>query len=77
MWRGFTLSDFINQCYSNDEDLGRGRQMPIHYGSRKLNFITLSSPLATQVPQGKVILFFLFIYFYLRVLWLILQLRSL
>nr|XP_018898175.1 PREDICTED: 2-oxoisovalerate dehydrogenase subunit alpha, mitochondrial [Bemisia tabaci] len=52
MWRGFTLSDFINQCYSNDEDLGRGRQMPIHYGSRKLNFITLSSPLATQVPQA-------------------------
>jgi hypothetical protein len=52
MWRGFTLEQFTNQCFSNDLDLGRGRQMPIHYGSRALNYHTISSPLGTQIPQG-------------------------
>jgi 2-oxoisovalerate dehydrogenase E1 component alpha subunit len=52
MYRGFTLEQFCNQCYSNIEDVGKGRQMPIHYGSRDLSFVTISSPLATQMPQG-------------------------
>lgn len=52
MWRGFTLDQFMNQCYGNQEDFGKGRQMPVHYGSRDLNFITISSPLATQMPQA-------------------------
>ena len=52
MYRGFTLDQFCHQCFSNSEDLGKGRQMPIHYGSRELNFSTISSPLATQMPQG-------------------------
>ena len=25
MWRGFTLEQFLNQCFSNDLDLGKGR----------------------------------------------------
>jgi TPP-dependent pyruvate/acetoin dehydrogenase alpha subunit len=29
MWRGFTLEQFANQCFSNDLDLGKGRQMPV------------------------------------------------
>jgi 2-oxoisovalerate dehydrogenase E1 component alpha subunit len=52
MYRGFTLDQFMNQCYSNDLDLGKGRQMPVHYGSRELNFQTISSPLGTQIPQA-------------------------
>jgi len=52
MWRGFTLEQFTNQCFSNDLDLGRGRQMPVHYGSRALNYHTISSPLGTQIPQA-------------------------
>jgi 2-oxoisovalerate dehydrogenase E1 component alpha subunit len=52
VWRGFTISQFINQCYGNCEDEGKGRQMPVHYGSKKLNFVTISSPLGTQVPQA-------------------------
>ena len=40
------------QCYGNERDLGKGRQMPIHYGSRALNFHTISSPLATQLPHA-------------------------
>ncbi|KAL5571794.1 hypothetical protein UlMin_021391 [Ulmus minor] len=52
MWRGFTLQEFANQCFGNKADYGKGRQMPIHYGSNKHNFITISSPIATQLPQA-------------------------
>ncbi len=52
MWRGFTLEQFCNQCFSNDLDLGKGRQMPVHYGSRALNYQTISSPLGTQITQA-------------------------
>jgi 2-oxoisovalerate dehydrogenase E1 component alpha subunit len=52
MWRGFSLEDFMNQCYSNRLDYGKGRQMPVHYGAKHLNFQTISSPLATQISQA-------------------------
>lgn len=52
LWRGFTIQEFANQCFGNKDDYGKGRQMPIHYGSKKHNFITISSPLATQLPQA-------------------------
>lgn len=50
--RGFTAQQFMDQCFSNELDLGKGRQMPIHYGSKELNYMTISSPLATQIPQA-------------------------
>lgn len=53
LWRGFTLENMIDQCYSNTGDANKGRQMPVHYGSPTLNFSTISSPLATQIPIGK------------------------
>jgi 2-oxoisovalerate dehydrogenase E1 component alpha subunit len=52
LYRGFTLRQFMNQCFSTAEDLGKGRQMPVHYGSKELHFQTISSPLATQIPQA-------------------------
>ena len=52
MWRGFSLDQFADQCFSNQDDLGKGRQMPIHYGTAALHFQTISSPLATQIPQA-------------------------
>ena len=51
-FRGFTTEQFMNQLLSNAKDLGKGRQMPIHYGSRDLHFMTISSTLATQIPQA-------------------------
>ncbi|KYN34653.1 2-oxoisovalerate dehydrogenase subunit alpha, mitochondrial [Trachymyrmex septentrionalis] len=50
--RGQPLAKFMNQCYGNCEDDSKGRQMPVHYGSKKLNFMTISSPLTTQLPQA-------------------------
>ena len=52
MWRGFTIEDCMKQCYSNAMDGGKGRQMPVHYGSARCNFQTISSPLTTQVPHA-------------------------
>ena len=57
MYRGFTLDQFMNQCYSNAMDGGKGKQMPVHYGDRDLSFVTISSPLATQMPQGLTMTF--------------------
>ncbi|MES1912172.1 MAG: hypothetical protein MHM6MM_004490 [Cercozoa sp. M6MM] len=52
LWRGFSLQQVCDQCFSNVDDLGKGRQMPVHYGSKALNVHTISSPLATQIPQA-------------------------
>ncbi|MGZ9898477.1 thiamine pyrophosphate-dependent dehydrogenase E1 component subunit alpha [Shewanella gaetbuli] len=52
-YRGFSTEQFMNQMFSNEKDLGKGRQMPIHYGSQALNYHTISSPLATQIPQAS------------------------
>lgn len=52
MYRGFSLQNFADQCFSNIDDFGKGRQMPVHYGTRDLHFHTISSPLATQIPQA-------------------------
>jgi len=51
--RKMPLKLMMAQCYGNKEDLGKGRQMPIHYGNRKLNFVTISSTLTTQLPQAS------------------------
>lgn len=52
LWRGFSIADVMNQCYGNCLDEGKGRQMPVHYGSAKHHFQTISSPLGTQIPQA-------------------------
>ncbi|XP_038885350.1 2-oxoisovalerate dehydrogenase subunit alpha 1, mitochondrial [Benincasa hispida] len=55
LWRGFTLQEFANQLFGNKFDYGKGRQMPIHYGSNHHNYFTISSPLGTQLPQAVAI----------------------
>ncbi|MBE1288224.1 MAG: thiamine pyrophosphate-dependent dehydrogenase E1 component subunit alpha [Alteromonadaceae bacterium] len=51
-YRGYTATQFMNQMFSNVLDPNKGRQMPIHYGDKALNFMTISSPLGTQIPQA-------------------------
>lgn len=51
-YRGFTIDAFMNQLFSNELEHNKGRQMPIHYGSKDHHFMTISSPLGTQIPQA-------------------------
>ena len=41
------MDDYANQLLGNEHDKGRGKQMPVHYGDRGLNYVTVSSPLGT------------------------------
>lgn len=50
--RGWGLAEFVNQCVGNVKGSCKGRQMPIHYGSVEHHFHTISSTLATQMPQA-------------------------
>ncbi|WJG07673.1 thiamine pyrophosphate-dependent dehydrogenase E1 component subunit alpha [Aliiglaciecola sp. LCG003] len=52
-YRGYTTEQFMDQMFSNQNDPNKGRQMPIHYGDKTLNFMTISSPLGTQIPQAS------------------------
>lgn len=53
LWRGFSLDAIMGQCFGNTNDHAtKGRQMPVHFGSPDLHFHTISSPLATQIPQA-------------------------
>ncbi|KAI0087055.1 branched-chain alpha-keto acid dehydrogenase E1-alpha subunit [Irpex rosettiformis] len=53
LWRGFTYDEVMAQCFGNHEDTcTKGKQMPVHFGSRKYHFHPISSPLATQIPQA-------------------------
>jgi len=49
IWRGYTIEQVINQLIGNNDDLGRGRQMPVHYGSKAINMVTVSSPLSNFI----------------------------
>lgn len=53
LWRGFSIQQMAHQLCGNHHDLGRGKQMPVHYGSKELNICTVSSPLCTQLPQAS------------------------
>ncbi|KAK4050377.1 hypothetical protein OIV83_003446 [Microbotryomycetes sp. JL201] len=53
LWRDYPLSTLMAQVFSTEADTAtRGRQMPVHYGSKDHHFHTISSPLGTQIPQA-------------------------
>ncbi|KAH8085403.1 thiamine diphosphate-binding protein [Cristinia sonorae] len=53
LWRGFGLDNVMAQCFGNHQDTStKGKQMPVHFSSKEYHFHTISSPLATQVPQA-------------------------
>lgn len=51
-WRGATVQELVHQMFGNSKDLTKGRQMPNHFGSRALNVVHVSSPIATQIPHA-------------------------
>jgi 2-oxoisovalerate dehydrogenase E1 component alpha subunit len=47
--RGYSLKTLVCQFLGNGEDLGKGRQMPNHFGSAAIRYPTASSPVGTQI----------------------------
>lgn len=48
--RGFTLEEFMSQLFANRNDLGKGRNMPVHYGSQRLNIVSFLACFSTMLP---------------------------
>ncbi|KAF8518257.1 thiamine diphosphate-binding protein [Hysterangium stoloniferum] len=53
LWRGFSIDRAMAQSFGNaDDHATKGRQMPVHFGSKELHFHPISSTLATQIPHA-------------------------
>jgi pyruvate dehydrogenase E1 component alpha subunit len=52
LMRGLPLQSFVDNMFGNDNDIVRGRQMPDHYTSRRTGWMSISSPVGTQITQG-------------------------
>jgi 2-oxoisovalerate dehydrogenase E1 component alpha subunit len=52
IWRGAPIEMLIAQAYGNAKDPQRGRQMPSHFGSATIHYVTTSSPVGTQITQA-------------------------
>jgi pyruvate dehydrogenase E1 component alpha subunit len=50
--RGFPLDRYVAQLIGNSLDETHGRQMPCHFSSGRHRFVSLSSPIGTQILQG-------------------------
>jgi len=50
--RGMPLKELLCQLMGNAEDPVHGRQMPCHYVYRKGNYLSISSPVGTQIPHA-------------------------
>lgn len=50
--RGVSMLRMVNQCFGNAADEIKGRQMPVHYSFKDINFFSISSPLGTQIVQA-------------------------
>ncbi len=52
LMRGFPLTAFLSNLFGNASDVVKGRQMPCHEAWRPGNFLSVSSPIGTQIPQA-------------------------
>ena len=50
--RGMPLTELLCQLMGNARDPVQGRQMPCHYVYRKGNYLSISSPVGTQIPHA-------------------------
>jgi len=49
---GYPLSELVGQLFGNSSDVTKGRQMPNHWCDRAAHVVSVSSPVATQLPQA-------------------------
>ncbi len=52
LYRGYPLERYLDNVYGNCDDVVQGRQMPDHVTSRALNYLSVSSPVGTQITQA-------------------------
>lgn len=52
IWRGIELEKIFHNLYGNELDNAKGRQMPVHYSFKEINFLSVSSPIGTQLTQA-------------------------
>lgn len=52
LYRGYPLRTFLCQLFGNAEDPVKGRQMPVHHTARAQSFVSISSPVGTQIPHA-------------------------
>jgi 2-oxoisovalerate dehydrogenase E1 component alpha subunit len=50
--RGLDFQRFIDNMFGNANDTVQGRQMPDHYTSREHHWLSISSPVGTQITQA-------------------------
>lgn len=50
--RSVPLDKVVSEWFGNDGDTSKGRQMPVHYSFREANFVSISSPIGTQLTQA-------------------------
>jgi pyruvate dehydrogenase E1 component alpha subunit len=50
--KGYPLAELIGQLFGNSSDITKGRQMPNHWCDRSARVVSVSSPVATQLPQA-------------------------
>lgn len=48
--RGVPIDILVDQVMGNSSDLSMGRQMPSHFMAKKYNFMSIQSPVATNLP---------------------------
>lgn len=52
LMRGCPLPTLVAQLFGNSSDATRGRQMPNHWCDRNIRLVSVSSPVATQLPHA-------------------------
>lgn len=50
--RGAKVEDMVANCFGNEADLCKGRQMPVHYAFSDLRLVSISSPIGTHLAQA-------------------------
>ncbi len=52
LWRGITLAEMAHQLFGDAKDSVKGHQMPCHYAFASVRYVSISSPIGTQIIQA-------------------------
>jgi pyruvate dehydrogenase E1 component alpha subunit len=50
--REVPIEKIVAEWFGNSGDTSKGRQMPVHYSFRQANFVSISSPIGTQLTHA-------------------------